>query len=505
MRFLEKLYDSSPIFFQNLMVTVSGYDRNRSRYGKAYYDHRKFLADFDTWSLERKLEYQAEELRNFLAYAVRNSRFYRKLYDGIHISSIKTIDDLKRLPIVDKEMLRQNINDVITIPRKGAVEGHTGGTTGKSLVVLFTPEDNMKTMAMIDHFKSRVGFEHRAMKRATFNGKHIVPPLQRQKIFWRYNVACRQMIYSSFFLTEEKCGPILEKASGLKQGKDFKLGYSPERINPGDKKHRLETIVKVVSGEDQETLDTLASIYGQVVKAGIHRAPSIKVAEAAKVIENTQRDLNIALMNELALIFDKLGIRTADVLAAAGTKWNFMPFTPGLVGGHCIGVDPYYLTYKAEELGYIPQVILSGRRINDGMGKTIAEKTVKLLCTNGNSIASSRVGILGLTFKEDVPDLRNSRVPDIVQELKLYGIEPIVHDPFGDPDEALREYGIRLSPFEQMSNLDALVLAVGHGEYIRQGAPVLTSCLKDRGGVFVDVKSLFSPESFPETITYWSL
>jgi UDP-N-acetyl-D-galactosamine dehydrogenase len=306
-------------------------------------------------------------------------------------------------------------------------------------------------------------------------------------------------------VTEEICGPVLAKASGLKQGTDFTLGYSPERINPGDKKHRLETIVKVVSGEDEKTLETLASIYGKVVKAGIHRAPSIKVAEAAKVIENTQRDLNIALMNELALIFDRLGIRTADVLQAAGTKWNFLPFTPGLVGGHCIGVDPYYLTYKAEELGYIPQVILSGRRINDGMGKTIAEKTVKLLCTNGNSIASSRVGILGLTFKEDVPDLRNSRVPDIVQELKLYGIEPIVHDPFGDPDEALREYGIRLSPFEQMSNLDALVLAVGHGEYIRQGAPVLTSCLKDSSGVFVDVKSLFSPESFPETITYWSL
>jgi len=306
-------------------------------------------------------------------------------------------------------------------------------------------------------------------------------------------------------VTEEICGPVLEKISGLKRGNDFTLGYSPERINPGDKKHRLETIIKVVSGEDEETLETLASIYGQVVKAGIHRAPSIKVAEAAKVIENTQRDLNIALMNELALIFDRLGIRTADVLDAAGTKWNFLPFTPGLVGGHCIGVDPYYLTYKAEETGYIPQVILSGRRINDGMGKTIAEKTVKLLCTNRNSIASSRVGIFGLTFKEDVPDLRNSRVPDIIQELKLYGIEPIVHDPFGDPDEALREYGIRLSPFEQMSNLDALVLAVGHGEYIRQGAPVLTSCLKDRGGVFVDVKSLFSPESFPETITYWSL
>jgi len=306
-------------------------------------------------------------------------------------------------------------------------------------------------------------------------------------------------------VTEEICGPVLAEASGLKQGTDFTLGYSPERINPGDKKHRLETIVKVVSGEDEKTLDTLASIYGQVVKAGIHRAPSIKVAEAAKVIENTQRDLNIALMNELALIFDRIGIRTADVLQAAGTKWNFLPFTPGLVGGHCIGVDPYYLTYKAEELGYIPQVILSGRRINDGMGKTIAEKTVKLLCTNGNRIASSRVGILGLTFKEDVPDLRNSRVPDIVEELKLYGIEPLVHDPFGDPDEALREYGVPLSPFEQMKDLDALILAVGHGEYVRQGAPVLFSCLKNNSGVFVDVKSLFSPEQFPETITYWSL
>ena len=216
MKLLERLYDSSPIFFQNLMVTVSGYERNRNRYGKAYYEHRKFLADFDTWSLDRKLEYQAEELRNFLAYAVRNSRFYRKLYEGIDTSSIRTIDDLKRLPIVDKEMLRQNINDVATIPRKGAIEGHTGGTTGKSLVVLFTPEDNMKRMAMLDHFKSRVGFEHRAMKRATFNGKHIVPPDQKQKVFWRYNAACRQMIYSSFFLTEQNMGEYVKSFNRFK-------------------------------------------------------------------------------------------------------------------------------------------------------------------------------------------------------------------------------------------------------------------------------------------------
>lgn len=307
-------------------------------------------------------------------------------------------------------------------------------------------------------------------------------------------------------VTEDICGPILAKVSGFKQGVDFKLGYSPERINPGDKKHRLETIVKVVSGEDQETLETLAFIYSQVVKAGIHCAPSIKVAEAAKVIENTQRDLNIALMNELALIFDKLGIRTADVLAAARTKWNFLPFTPGLVGGHCIGVDPYYLTYKAEEMGYIPQVILSGRRINDSMGKTIAEKTVKLLCAKGNSsIASSRVAILGLTFKEDVPDLRNSRVPDIAAELRQYGIEPLVHDSLGDPDEAFREYGISLSSFEEIRDLDALILAVGHEAYIQEGASTLISRLRNNSGVFVDVKSLFSPEQFPETITYWSL
>lgn len=306
-------------------------------------------------------------------------------------------------------------------------------------------------------------------------------------------------------VTEDICGPALAKASGLKQGKDFKIGYSPERINPGDQKHRLETIVKVVSGEDEKTLDTLASIYGQIVKAGIHRAPSIKVAEAAKVIENTQRDLNIALMNELALIFDKIGIRTADVLKAAGTKWNFLPFTPGLVGGHCIGVDPYYLTYKAEELGYIPQVILSGRRINDSMGKTIAEKTVKLLCANGKNIARCRVGILGLTFKENVPDLRNSRVPDIVTELKSYGINPLVHDPLGDPDEAFKEYGIHLMSFDNLKNLDALILAVGHNEYLQHGASMLSSLIKNNSGVFVDVKSLFSPEDLPKTITYWSL
>jgi UDP-N-acetyl-D-galactosamine dehydrogenase len=337
----------------------------------------------------------------------------------------------------------------------------------------------------------------------------LTPILHASEIVGRHMKKHAIICYESTVypgVTEDICGPVLANASGFKQRIDFKIGYSPERINPGDKKHRLETITKIVAGEDEETLDILASIYGQVVKAGIHRAPSIKVAEAAKVIENTQRDLNIALMNELALIFDKLGIRTADVLAAARTKWNFLPFTPGLVGGHCIGVDPYYLTYKAEEMGYIPQVILSGRRINDSMGKTIAEKTVKLLCAKGNSsIASSRVAILGLTFKEDVPDLRNSRVPDIAAELRQYGIEPLVHDPLVAPDDAFREYGISLSSFEEIRDLDALILAVGHEEYIKQGASTLISHLRNNDGVFVDVKSLFSPEQFPETITYWSL
>lgn len=306
-------------------------------------------------------------------------------------------------------------------------------------------------------------------------------------------------------VTEEICGPVLAKTSGLSQGFDFKLGYSPERINPGDRTHRLESIVKIVSGEDQPTLELLANLYGGVVKAGIHRAPSIKVAEAAKVIENTQRDLNIALMNELSLVFDRMSLRTADVLAAARTKWNFLPFQPGLVGGHCIGVDPYYLTYKAEELGYIPQVILAGRRINNGMGKFVAEKTVKLLCSVGVNACKGRVGILGLTFKENVPDLRNSRVPDIVKELETYGIQPLVNDPMGDPAEALKEYGITLSPLDALFEMDALILAVGHKEYQRMGANGLIERLSRNGSVFVDVKSVFSPADFPSTVSYWSL
>ncbi len=304
-------------------------------------------------------------------------------------------------------------------------------------------------------------------------------------------------------VTQEICGPILERASGLNRGRDFWLGYSPERINPGDREHRLETIVKVVAGEDAATLERLVRAYGAIVPAGIHRAPSIRVAEAAKVIENTQRDLNIALMNELALIFDRLGLRTADVLAAAGTKWNFLRFSPGLVGGHCIGVDPYYLTATAEAAGYHPEVILAGRRINDGMGRFVAQKLVKLLAAAGLKPAQARVGVLGLTFKENVPDLRNSRVPDIVAELTEFGLRPLVHDPLVTTAAAERELGIAMSDLEKFRDLDGLVLAVPHRDYLGPLRAKVLGAVAE-GGVFVDVKSAISPALIPGVL-YWSL
>src|SRR5215469_10522406 len=305
-------------------------------------------------------------------------------------------------------------------------------------------------------------------------------------------------------LTREVCGPLLAKSSGLQQGIDFKLGYSPERINPGDKQHRLETIVKIVAGEDRETLERVAGVYGRIVEAGIYQASSIEVAEAAKVIENTQRDLNIALMNELAMIFDRLGIATQEVLQAAGTKWNFLPFTPGLVGGHCIGVDPYYLTARAEAAGYYPQVILSGRRINDGMGGFIAQRLVKLLIAAGRPVKNARVGIIGITFKEDVPDLRNSRVPDIIAELRDFGITARVADPLADPAEAKHEYGVDLVSLATLSELDGLVLAVPHRVLREQGWNKLFEVLAP-GGVFIDVKSAVGCEKVPQGIHYWSL
>jgi UDP-N-acetyl-D-galactosamine dehydrogenase len=266
-------------------------------------------------------------------------------------------------------------------------------------------------------------------------------------------------------VTEEICIPILEKESGLTCGVDFEVGFSPERINPGDKVNTLETIVKVVSGSSEESLDVIAKVYELVVDAGVHRAESIMVAEAAKVIENSQRDVNIAFMNELSIIFNMMGIDTQAVLEAAGTKWNFLPFSPGLVGGHCIGVDPYYLTYKAEQMGYQSQVILSGRRINDGMGKYVAENTIKQLIKADHNIHDAKVGILGLSFKENVPDTRNSRVVDIIHELEEYGVTPLVYDPVADQNEAKEEYGLELNSFEETQDLDAIILAVQHDEF----------------------------------------
>ncbi|MFO0597004.1 MAG: nucleotide sugar dehydrogenase [Myxococcaceae bacterium] len=305
-------------------------------------------------------------------------------------------------------------------------------------------------------------------------------------------------------VTEDICGPILSKVSGLARS-DFKLGYSPERINPGDKQHTLERITKVVSGEDAPTLERVAATYGAIIDAGVFRATSIKVAEAAKVIENTQRDLNIALMNELALIFDRMGIRTRDVLAAAGTKWNFLKFTPGLVGGHCIGVDPYYLTTKAEELGYQPQVILAGRRINNEMGPYVAQRTVKLLVHQGLPVKGARVGVFGLTFKENVADIRNSKVPDILKELKEFGIDAKLTDPYADPAETKHEYGLGLTKLEEMKDLDALILAVSHHQYVGQPLSFLIDRIKP-GGVLVDVKSAIDPAQVPAgRVSYWCL
>jgi UDP-N-acetyl-D-galactosamine dehydrogenase len=305
--------------------------------------------------------------------------------------------------------------------------------------------------------------------------------------------------------TEEVCVPILEKMSGLKWKQDFHVGYSPERINPGDKQHTLTTVTKVVAGDTNDTLKLLADLYGSIIPAGIYRAPSIKCAEAAKVIENTQRDLNIALMNELSVIFDKLGIDTMDVLNAAETKWNFLPFRPGLVGGHCIGVDPYYLTYKAETVGYHPEVILAGRRINDNMGKFIAEKTIKLMSSSGRKLKDARVAIFGLTFKEDCADLRNSRVIDIIEELKSFGINALVHDPLAEPDEAKQILGVALHSLADMNGLDAMIIAVGHQAYRVMSVDDLTGRLNPDGCI-VDVKSILDPEAvLKKDVRFWRL
>lgn len=307
-------------------------------------------------------------------------------------------------------------------------------------------------------------------------------------------------------VTEDICVPLLEQESGLKCGVDFKVGYSPERINPGDKVHRLETIVKIVSGMDEESLEEIARVYEMVVKAGVYRAESIKVAEAAKVIENSQRDINIAFMNELSIIFDKMGIDTKAVLKAAGTKWNFLNFTPGLVGGHCIGVDPYYLTYRAEQIGYHSQIILAGRKINDDMGKHVAENTVKKMIKADKQIKGSKVGIFGVTFKENCPDTRNTKVVDIIRELEEYGIEVQIVDPVADKEELWHEYGLKLSDMKDIKNVDALIFAVSHDEFKPLTLEHLKDLYNNNKHVLIDVKGLFDRKEAEEmNYIYWRL
>lgn len=307
-------------------------------------------------------------------------------------------------------------------------------------------------------------------------------------------------------VTEDVCVPILERESKLKFGRDFTVGYSPERINPGDKVHTISNTVKIISASDTATLNLLEGIYGAVVKVNLHRASSIKVAEAAKVIENTQRDINIALMNELAIIFNKMGIDTLEVLEAAGTKWNFLSFHPGLVGDHCISVDPYYLTYKAESIGYRPEVILAGRRINDNMGKYVAERAVKMMIAADIQVHKARVAVLGLSFKENVPDLRNTRVIDIIDELKDYGVEVLAHDPLADPEEARQYYNIELVSLKEIKDVDAVVLAVAHRNYQEMGLARISGLCRKGRPILLDIKAIFEPETAGSTgINYWRL
>jgi UDP-N-acetyl-D-galactosamine dehydrogenase len=334
------------------------------------------------------------------------------------------------------------------------------------------------------------------------------PLIQASHTLGQHMKAGATVVYESTVYpgaTEEVCIPVLERASGLKWKRDFFVGYSPERINPGDRQHMLTNIVKVVSGDTPHTLEKVAAMYETIVEPGVHRCSSIKAAEACKVIENTQRDLNIALMNELAIIFDRIGIDTAEVLRAAETKWNFLKFSPGLVGGHCIGVDPYYLTHKAEMLGYHPQVILAGRRINDGMGKYIAEQTIKNMIAAGSYVKDARVNVLGLTFKENCADLRNSKVGDVIHELRTYGIEVFVHDPWADAEQAMREYGVRLCAWEQLPRADAIVAAVSHRQLTALPVEDIQKKLI-KGGCFIDLKAGFDQVALAEVgLKVWRL
>jgi len=336
----------------------------------------------------------------------------------------------------------------------------------------------------------------------------LAPLASASETVGRYMKPGATVIYESTVYpgaTEEVCVPILERASGMRWTQDFHVGYSPERINPGDREHRFSSIRKIVSGDDAETLEKVAALYASVVEGGIYKASSIRVAEAAKVIENTQRDLNIAFVNELAIIFDRMGLDKMEVLKAAGTKWNFLPFRPGLVGGHCIGVDPYYLTHKAELLGYHPEVILAGRRINDGMGAYVARKTVQQMIHAGRNIKGARVNVLGLAFKEDVPDIRNSRVIDIIRELQEFGVETFVHDPQASPEDALHEYGVRLADWDTLPAADALILAVPHRRYLQAPTEALLKKVV-RSGCVIDVKSVLDAAALrKEGLRVWRL
>jgi len=336
----------------------------------------------------------------------------------------------------------------------------------------------------------------------------LTPMLKASETVGRQLKAGDIVVYESTVYpgaTEDDCVPVLERESGLTAGVDFFVGYSPERINPGDKEHTFTKITKVVAGQTPEILEIVAAVYESVVTAGVHRAATIRVAEAAKVIENTQRDLNIALMNELALIFNKMGIDTRDVLAAAGTKWNFLPFDPGLVGGHCIGVDPYYLTHKAAIMGYSPQVILAGRAINDGMGRYVANEVVKLMINDGVTVKGSTVTVLGFTFKENVPDLRNTRVIDIVSALGEFGVNVQIHDPWADPEEAHEEYGITLTAEADLAPARAVVFAVPHRAYLERGWSLVTGCLEGGRGVVADVKARLPRDTVPADVSFWRL
>lgn len=406
----------------------------------------------------------------------------------------------KKLNVVGFDVNKQKINEYI---KGNDSTGEVGNFNLKRCKVTFT--NNEKELELCNFHIVAVPTPINEDKTPDLR-----PVIGASKILGRRLTKGSIVVYESTVypgVTEEVCIPILEEESGLKCGIDFKIGYSPERINPGDKKHRLNNIIKIVSGMDEESLEIIAEVYEKIIKAGVYRAESIKVAEAAKVIENSQRDINIAFMNELSIIFNKMGIDTKAVLRAAGTKWNFINFTPGLVGGHCIGVDPYYLTYKAEQLGYHSQIILSGRRINDGVGKYIAENIIKKLIDSGQKVQGARVGILGFTFKENCPDTRNTKVVDIINELKEYGVEVLVTDPLADKFEVEEEYNLKLNTLDEIKDINVVVMAVAHEQYKNLTVNDVESLfVKDERAVIIDIKGIWDKKDMEnKDYLYWSL